>query len=202
MSIAGYQQRDQELTNSKGTIEHSSKEADTIAPSSGILKIPPNKAITSMLRRHRSNHNNSHKPATNNQRHPNILQMRNQPIEENHKRRAKPRDRNKHNVRMPRLHHKVRVVVRVHLHDDVRRDRDHGRHVEDPAEEVQRAAEEADAAAPGARGHGSPVVDAARGRHAGSELCDRGGDEAVEYDRDDELVEDAGRAAVEDGDGQ
>lgn len=74
--------------------------------------------------------------------------MPNKPVEEDHKRRAEPRDRDKHNVRMPRLHHEIGMVVRVHLHDDVRGNGNDGRHVEDPAEEIERAAEETDAATP------------------------------------------------------
>ena len=114
--------------------------------------------------------------------------MPNEPVEEYNKRRAQPRDCNKHNIRMPRLHHEIGMVVRVHLHDDVRRNRDHGSHVENPAEEIESAAKEADTATPRACGHRSPVVYSSRGWHAGRELRDLGCDEAVEHDRDDELV--------------
>jgi len=46
------------------------------------------------------------------------------------------------------------------------------------------------------------MVNTSGGRHTGSELCDRSCDEAIEYDSDDELVYDSGRAAIEDRDGQ
>ena len=52
----------------------------------------------------------------------------------------------------------------VHLHRYIGRDGDNGGEVEYPAEEVEKAGEEAeDAAVPGAGGHGGPVVDAASG---------------------------------------
>ena len=59
----------------------------------------------------------------------------------------------------------------VHLHDDVRGDGDDGCEVEDPAEVVERAREEAGGAAVfRAWGYGGPVVDAARGGDGGGEL--------------------------------
>ena len=60
----------------------------------------------------------------------------------------------------------------VHLHEDVSGDGDDGGEVENPAEPVQGAGEEAeDAAVLGAGGYGGPVVDAAGGGDGGCELC-------------------------------
>ena len=49
---------------------------------------------------------------------------------------------------MPLLDDKVRVVVGIHLHRDIRRDGNDRGHVEDPAKEVQSSAEESNTAAP------------------------------------------------------
>ena len=59
----------------------------------------------------------------------------------------------------------------VHLHGYIRRDGDDGGEVEYPAKEIEGAGEEAEhTAVARARGHGGPVVDAARGWDGRREL--------------------------------
>ena len=63
---------------------------------------------------------------------------------------------------MPGLDDEVGVKGRVHLNGHVGRDGDDRGEVENPAEEVQEAGEEANhAAVAGTGGYGCPVVDAA-----------------------------------------
>jgi len=136
------------LTNSECTIENAGKEADTVIPSSRVFKVSPNKGVASMLGWHSSNHNYGHDPSANDQSHAHILQVRDEPVEKDHKDRAEPGDGNENNVRVPRFYHVIRVVIGVHLYNDICGNRNHRSHVEDPAKEVEGATEEANATTP------------------------------------------------------
>ena len=115
-----------------------------------------------MILRHSRQHNNRHNPTTQYKQQPRILQMRNQSIRKNNKRRDKPCDEDICDIRVPWLDLQVGVEHGVELNADVCHDLRDGSKVEDPAEEIDGAGEEAeDAAVFEAGGYGGPVVDAA-----------------------------------------
>ena len=101
-----------------------------------------------MLFRHGSDHDDGHETSEYDQRHTDILQRRDKPVAEDDKSRTQPSDQDECQIRMPLLDDKVRVVVGIHLHRDIRRDGNDRGHVEDPAKEVQSSAEKPNTAAP------------------------------------------------------
>ena len=104
---------------------------------------------------------------------------------------------------MPGLDNVVGVVDGVHLDHELGHDVDDGCEVEEPAEEVDEAGEEAHAASmAGTGGDGCPVVDSACGWDGGGELGQRCANEGVVEAGDEQLVQHTRWSSIVDGDGQ
>ena len=161
--------------NRKSTIQHPGQEGYTITPAGQIscrIGSPaPHAFTTRMHLRHRRHDNNCNQPTPDDQKQPNFIQHRQQPVREDDSEGAEPGDEDEGNVDVPGLDDEVGVEDDVHLDGDVGRNGDDRGEVEDPAEEVEGAGEEAEEAAVfGARGYGGPVIDAAGGGNGGGEL--------------------------------
>lgn len=106
-----------------------------------------------------------------------ILELWNQPVEENAEGRADDAQHNEGNVNMPRFDDVVWMEDCIHLNTDIGLNLNNGRKIEDPSKEVEESSKKSeDSAKTRSWGNAGPVINTSGTRDRGSEFCNTGAD--------------------------
>ena len=113
-------------TNGKSPIQYTRQKSDASTPASNVIliELAPYEVVWCMLLWHGCNYYNGYKASNYNQEQPNVIQHRQDSVSKNDECAARPCYQHKGDVDVPWLDDQIWMENSVHLHDDIRGDRD------------------------------------------------------------------------------